>query len=142
MTLPLAGRTARTVRRRLAGLSDLQTFALVMAAGAVLLPRVPNPGILCPLRRMTGIPCPLCGSTGAVLALSRGHVWQAVVSNPAAVVLVACCAAAFAPQRWRDPLLARGRAARQRVPAAGRLAMTVLTVLALWAYELHRFGKW
>lgn len=36
----------------------------------------------CPFRRMTGIPCPLCGMTRAVLCLLRGDVSGAFHCHP------------------------------------------------------------
>ena len=42
----------------------------------------------CPFHALTGWLCPLCGSTRAVLALTRGDVMQAVSFNPITVVLL------------------------------------------------------
>lgn len=40
----------------------------------------------CPFRTLTGVPCPTCGTTRAVLALSRGHVGEAFLHNPMVTV--------------------------------------------------------
>lgn len=123
-------------------LTDLQTFGLVMAAGAAAFPLLPHLGVLCPLRRVTGIPCPLCGSTTAVLALSHGRAWDAVVANPGAVLLVICCIGAFLPRRVRLPVASWASSWRERLGGRGRTVVSVVVLLALWAYQLHRFGRW
>ena len=51
--------------------------------------------MLCPLRALTGLDCPLCGATRATVALARGDLLAALDHNvlyvaalPVAVVLV------------------------------------------------------
>lgn len=41
---------------------------------------------LCPLKRLTGIPCPTCGTTRACLLLLRGHPRDAFAMQPFALV--------------------------------------------------------
>jgi len=36
----------------------------------------------CPLEHVTGIPCPTCGSTHAVMAITRGEFKSAMLFNP------------------------------------------------------------
>lgn len=38
-------------------------------------------GVLCPLRRFTGLDCPLCGATRATFALLRGDLGTALDHN-------------------------------------------------------------
>jgi Protein of unknown function (DUF2752) len=51
---------------------------------------------LCPLKHVTGIPCPTCGGTRALRALAHGTLFAALRWNPlvavAAVVLIPCLA--------------------------------------------------
>lgn len=53
----------------------------------------------CPFRQLTGVPCPTCGTTRALLALSQGQLGNAFVHNPLTtgfVVLAGLVAVAWA----------------------------------------------
>jgi hypothetical protein len=105
---------------------DALTGSLVLLAAGLALPLLHHPPALpCPLRTLTGIPCPLCGMTTGVEETLHGHPLQAASANPFAPVLVA--AALYA--------LAR-RPARLRLPAAA----AAVVVCAAWVFELARFG--
>jgi hypothetical protein len=86
---------------------------------------VHGPGLPCPLRTLTGIPCPLCGMTTSVTDTVHGHLGAALAANPAGLLAVA---AAVALLVWR-------RAREAAVPAA---AVPVALAL-MWLFELHRF---
>ena len=97
----------------------------MLGAGA-LLPILPgHPGIVCPLRATTGIPCPLCGMTTSVEETVRLDLRDAFAANPAGVVAVAVAL-----------VLLVVRPTRLRLP----WAVVPLTLLAMWAWELHRFS--
>jgi len=89
----------------------------------------------CLFRSMTGLPCPTCGSTRAVLALARLDLAGAVVLNPlaaaAAIVFVAggliAAIAALAGRPLREP---------QRYPPAARIAL-LAAVAANWVWLLE-----
>lgn len=105
---------------------DLRTSAAVMLSAGVVLPLLPgHPGIECPLRRLTGIPCPLCGMTTSVEATLRGHFVGALAANPAGLPAVAAAIVL---------LLRRPR--RIRIPAAAPFVVLPL----LWLFELHRYA--
>lgn len=114
---------------------DLRALGGLMAFGVVALRWLPDVGPLCPLRRLTGVPCPLCGTTTGVLALSRGDVLAAFAANPVVPVLVIAVVSAFLP------LFFRSRPARD-VGARARRVTRVgpwLLLPALWVWQLHRF---
>ena len=97
-----------------------------MIAAAAVLPVLPgHPGLPCPLRTLTGVPCPLCGMTTSVEETVRGQLSDAFAANPMGIAAVAC--ALF--------LLLR-RPAGLRVPAVS----PIVVVLAAWLFELHRFS--
>jgi hypothetical protein len=106
---------------------------LLVAAGAVLLATVHirhRPATLCPLRAVTGLPCPFCGGTTAVARLGRGDVVAAVRASPLGTALVG--ALPFVdlvrrPRRWRADV---------RI----RVIVVTAVLLASEVWQLHRFG--
>jgi hypothetical protein len=119
-------------RRALTATVPVDLTGLRLAGAAMLglgltLPLLPhNPGLPCPLRSTTGMPCPFCGLTTAVKATVTGHVGSAIAANPFGVVAVA----------FAVLLLVRPRLDRLRVP----LSLVLAGVLVSWSWELHRFG--
>jgi hypothetical protein len=116
---------------------DLRALGAVMAAGGMVMPLLPDVGPLCPLRRVTGVPCPFCGMTTGVLALCRGDLAGAFAANPAAPLLVAAVVIAFLPFVYRSGSF--GVAASRLRPVGPLLPWLLLPVL--WVWELHRFDR-
>jgi hypothetical protein len=88
---------------------------------------------LCLFRRLTGWPCPSCGTTRSLMALANGELRQAIAYNPLAVTL---CVAALG-------LLILRLGFRRRIvwitsPTSRRCvtAALILVVLANWLYVL------
>lgn len=44
--------------------------------------------IVCPIKAVTGFPCPSCGSTRSVLYLLEGNYWAAINSNPFGILIL------------------------------------------------------
>ncbi|MFC8453671.1 DUF2752 domain-containing protein [Kitasatospora sp. NPDC057223] len=89
-----------------------------------------DPGVLCPLRRFTGIPCPACGSTSVFIEAGHGNWVAALGSNP--VTVVAAVGLLFAPLGagrwwWR---LSDGR----------RNVVIGAALTTAWVWQLHRLG--
>lgn len=116
--------TSRPLRRALPLATGLALAAGVFLAHAGLgidvVARLPDV-ILCPFRWLTGIDCPGCGMTRALLRLAQLRVHEALALHPLAPLLVAGLGwAALAPRSAR-------RAGRGAAPALLGL------VLATWA---------
>lgn len=108
-------------------LRPLRVAGLALVPAALVLSVSPyDPVPPCPLRTLTGIPCPLCGSTRGVIAAVHGHIGHALALNPASIgVLVLALL-----------LVAGWRVERVRIPV-----WVIATVFAvLWAYQLFKYG--
>jgi hypothetical protein len=107
--------------------SDLRGAAAAMLGAGLALPLLPgHAGLPCPLRTLTGVPCPLCGMTTSVEDALHLDLRAAAAANPGGLVVVAAAMA----------LLVRCPARPLRAP----LAAVVAVALGLWLFELHRFG--
>ena len=107
-------------------LRPLRLLGIVMFVGAFVHPLLPFTGpVLCPLRRVTGVPCPFCGMTRGVIALAHGDLFSSLTFNPGAVVIVALAVAILVA--WR----------------VQRVAMPTWTIVSffvlLWAYQLFKY---
>jgi hypothetical protein len=75
--------TPTTARR------DLRLAAAAMLGAAAVWPMLPvHPPYACPLRSITGIPCPVCGMTRSVVAAVHGHFFTSLRDNPGGIVVV------------------------------------------------------
>jgi len=103
----------------------------------------PTNVVVCPIRSVTGMPCPACGTTRGLLHLLHGEAWQAVVSNPN-VLIVAPAALVFTfalVGGWlcRKPFTQQIYAQVQRVLSRKRVfAAFVAWELCVWAFLLFR----
>jgi glycerol-3-phosphate acyltransferase PlsY len=106
----------------------------------VITARTGGQGIPCPLRALTGVPCPFCGSTTATVALTHGHWASAARTSPLA------CLAALLIAGTAPVLLARvaGMAPLPRpwsAPARRRAGWAVSVIVTLsWLFQLNRYG--
>jgi Protein of unknown function (DUF2752) len=99
----------------------------------------------CPLRALTGLPCPLCGATRAFALAARGdaRVWQfnAAWVLLAAAAVLAGALALLASARGAAPLTAARDALATRLITPARVTAFIALVFALpWAYALVQRG--
>jgi len=106
--------------------AELRFAGAGMVAGGVALQLLPvHVPILCPLRTLTGVPCPLCGMTTSVEATLRLDFAGALSAAPAGMLAVAAAI-----------LLLVLRPAVIRFPAPG----LYVALAAMWVYQLYRFS--
>jgi uncharacterized protein DUF2752 len=109
-----------------------------VASGLLALAWLPLPHTICPLRMLTGIPCPFCGGTHAGIDLGRGHPAAALRASPLAVC--GAVAVIILPILRTTSLAERCR----QLPAKTRntVAITgiVATLAAAEVWQLVRFG--
>ena len=106
--------------------SDAAVAAIALCGASVLLPAVPGyPGLTCPLRASTGVPCPLCGLTTSVRALLTIDPGASLALNPLGLAALVGAGAALLQRRRTLEL-----------PAAVMPAALALS----WVYQLLRFS--
>jgi hypothetical protein len=110
----------------------LRTLASAALAGAALLPdRTVQVGpILCPFRRITGVPCPSCGLTRSWQAAGHGRLREAVRAHPLGPLTMVAAA-------W---LAVDGRAER-RLAGQSSSAWTTAAIVGWFATWLWRLSR-
>jgi hypothetical protein len=104
----------------------IQRVMLGLLSLALLVPMIPGyPGVACPLRSLTGIPCPFCGTTTAVREASQLDLLTSLKTNPAPLLAVGLALGLLA-----------FRTKKLRVPLAILLALPAF----LWIVQLARFS--
>ena len=110
------------------GGASLCLLGVALATPGIQLPR-------CMLKTLTGLPCPTCGVTRMVIALSRGQIAHGLFLNPLATVAAGVALMyliyAAAVLAFRLPRL------RPLVTPAGARAIRVVSVAAIainWAW--------
>jgi len=114
------GSTSISVRElRIAGAAMLGVAAVRPLIPVELVPP-------CPLRTITGIPCPMCGMTRGVTALVHGDFAHALLMNPASYLAVALAVL----------LLVQWRAKRVVIPV-----WVIIGVLAvMWTWQVFKYA--
>jgi hypothetical protein len=107
-------------------LRGLRIASAGLLAAAVVKAQLGLPGIPCLLRSVTGIPCPLCGSTRSVEAVAEIDVARALFLNPAGVLAVALAVVILLAWRVKQVVLP--------------VWLVFAPFAALWAYQLFKYA--
>lgn len=98
---------------------------------------------VCPFRIVTGMPCPSCGTTEAMVLAAKGHIIQALTVNP--LVLVASFIITVFPLWVIFDLIFKKNSFLTfyfRVEKILKIrivaAMAILLVLTVWAWNIYR----
>jgi hypothetical protein len=94
---------------------------------------------LCGFREFTGLPCPGCGMTRSMAALTHGHWESGIAHHPLGPLLflgaLSTAIITLLPQRSRTQILPYIQASEQRT------GWTLLCCTALLGYGLYRMGR-
>jgi hypothetical protein len=120
LTRQLGGKTRFDLR-------EVRMAGAAMLGIAAVRPLVPFEFVPpCPLKTVTGIPCPMCGMTRGVTALVHGDFARALLMNPASYLFVALALL----------LLVQWRTKKVVVPV-----WLIVTVMALmWTWQLFKYA--
>lgn len=95
-----------------------------------------NPASMCLFRRITGYPCPTCGSTHMILAAARGHLREAAGYNPLMFSLLVLAMVLLVVRIVLRRRIVWITSARSRRLFA---ATFLMAVLANWLYVLAEY---
>jgi hypothetical protein len=113
-----------------AGVAVRAGAVAVAAVLAAVVHRVHDPGTLCPIRAITGVPCPLCGGTTVFMDLGAARPGAAIVANP--FVFTGMVGLVTAPlgsgSRW------------WAISPRTRLRLLLVVLALSWLWQLARFG--
>jgi len=115
----------------------LGAYAAAVGLITWLAQRLGRDVVLCPFKRITRLPCPVCGTARGGVLLLRGRVGEAFACNPLVLTIIL---AAFAILLLR---VTAGLAVRVRLTRPERIAAwCLLAVLAAanWAYVILFVG--
>lgn len=98
-------------------------------------------GTLCLFKNITGVACPSCGSTRAVIALFQGRVSDAIYYNPiglliASVMLISPLWITRDLLRKQESLYARYRQLEKLLAQPSVYVPAILLILFNWAWNI------
>jgi len=132
MTQTVPRRVTQRVTRQFGGrttfdLREVRIAGAAMLGVAAVRPLVPFEFVPpCPLKTVTGIPCPMCGMTRGVTSLVHGDFAHALLMNPASYLAVAL--AVLLLVQWRT----------KRVVIPVWLIVTVMGVM--WTWQIFKYA--
>jgi len=109
----------------------LLALVLVNMTGIVSADRIVGAiPVFCPFEALTGIPCPGCGMTRAILSLTAGNPGEAALYNPFCFFLLFMVIASILPPRWLEKVPS---AVTKLLPCCYTAAL--ILVIAFWIFD-------
>jgi hypothetical protein len=110
---------------------DPRAVAAILVAAAVALPRgaVRGSPVICPFRRVTGLPCPACGLTRSWQAAAHFHLVDSLGYHPLGIATLVGAVATALDEGDRTPVFAERR---------GLQGAAVAVWLGAWLWRLRR----
>jgi hypothetical protein len=131
MPQTLPRRVSQKVTRQFSGhtkidLREVRIAGAAMLGVAAVRPLVPFEFVPpCPLKTVTGIPCPMCGMTRGVTSLVHGDFVHALLMNPASYLAVALAIVLLL--QWRTKKLV--------IP----VWVIAVTLGVMWTWQLFKY---
>ncbi|WP_377325957.1 DUF2752 domain-containing protein [Pimelobacter simplex] len=118
-----------TTSRRIASTEVLAAAGVVALGASFLLSpeHIEDGPVICPFRRLTGLPCPGCGLTRSWVYLSHGWWRDGIAANPFGIVLALVVVALAVA-------VVRARVRRTPPPSLDRLVRRPLAIAVLAAW--------
>ncbi|MCD7937653.1 MAG: DUF2752 domain-containing protein [Tannerellaceae bacterium] len=130
------------------GKSRLYTFVLLLSLAGSLWLYLNRMGYSwipggCLFHEITGLPCPACGSTRAVLACMNGHYQAAFFINPLGLLTVLlfslfCIWILWDLLTYRDSFYRFYRRAEEKIRKREIACIFILTVVANWIWNITK----
>lgn len=109
----------------------LLLIALLHATGIMHTDRVGHLlPFFCPFKAITGIPCPGCGMTRAVLSVARGDFDAAYHDNPFVFLLLFIVVISVMPELWRGRVFGNSR-----FMADSFFSIALAGILIFWFFQ-------
>lgn len=124
---------------------NIAMFSVGAAAVGAVYPRIMEHtggrGLPCPLRTLTGVPCPFCGLTTATVAITHGE-WAAAAKTSPLACLVAILAVGTAPILVARAFGLVAPPRRASEATRRRVSKGAIVIIALsWLFQLHRYSS-
>lgn len=103
----------------------------------------PGKGTVCVFKNITGIACPSCGSTRAVVLLTEGKITQAALTNPLGYLIAFFMLALpfwllYDAVTQKTTFYNRYRAAEKVISSRWIIAILILLVLSNWVWNIFK----
>jgi len=106
----------------------------LLAASFVYYPYCLDGPVICPIRLITGVPCPGCGLTRAFCFMTHGHFREAMSFNALAPLVLA-----YMAFLWGYKVIETVRGAAPKLPVYTIGGTACTTVVAFWIARLAFF---